>query len=289
MTEAIGKAAVLIEALPYIERFHRKVIVIKLGGEPLEDPDRLASVAADIAFMEQGGMGPVIVHGGGVRISRTMKKEGGEPKFVDGHRITDEATLGIARRVLIEEISPLIIQALEKSGGCGMRLNGYGSRFLVAKKRVTPEQPSLDLGLVGDIVHVDERVGRRLCDGGIIPVVAPIARGADGRFYNVNADSAAAAVAAKMNAEKIVFLVNVPGILRDPKDPGSRISSVRRREIESLMSSGIVSGGMVPKVKAGLSALAEGVPKAHVISAQIPHALLLEIFTDRGIGTEIIA
>ncbi len=289
MVEAIDKATVLIEALPYIARFHRKLIVIKIGGVPLENQARLDSIAADIVFMEQVGMWPVIVHGGGPRITEALKQAGVESNFVDGHRITDAATLDVARRVLIEELSPSIINALERAGGCGMRLNGYGSRFLVAKKRVVPERPKLDLGFVGDIMHVDTRLGRRLCEGGIIPVVAPIARGTDGNFYNVNADSAAAAIAARFDAEKLVCLVDVPGLLRDPGDPATRISSIRRREIESLLARGTIDGGMVPKVRAGLEALDGGVRKVHIIGGDVPHALLLEIFTDRGIGTEIVA
>ena len=304
MQQAIEKARVLIEALPYISSFRRKFIVVKMGGSAMDDESVLRSVVKDLIFMEQVGMWPVLVHGGGPRISEEMKRAGVEPAFVEGHRVTTRDVISIVARVLIEDISARICELIEEEGGKAMPLNGRGSSFLLGKKRTLPEAPEADLGLVGEITSVDREACYRLADGGLIPVVAPIARMEAAEEHpspedfafsggvpllNINGDSAACAIAAGLGAEKVVFLSNVPGVLRDPADESTLISSIRRGEVDRLVDEGVIAGGMLPKVRSCVEAVEGGVAKAHIVSALLPHALLLEMFTDKGIGTEITA
>jgi len=284
--KATQKADVLIEALPYILGFRRKVVVIKLGGSVMDEPERMDAILADIVFMEHVGMWPVVVHGGGPRISAAMKEEGIEPRWVGGLRYTDEKTLRVAARVLVEEIGQEIIDRLERSGGKGVSMSGRNSGFLIAEKKKASD--GVDLGLVGEVVGVDRELCERLCLGGVIPVVAPIGRDRKGSLYNVNGDSAASAVAACMRAEKLVFISDVPGILSDPKDENTLLSSATRSEINHLIEEERIAGGMLPKVRAGLDALQAGVRKVHIVSGLMKHALLLEIFTRKGVGTEIV-
>ena len=281
--KAIEKAAVLIEALPYIKSFHQKIVVVKLGGSAMTDGKVLHSLVHDVVFMEQVGMRPLLVHGGGPRITAAMEAAGLTPKFVDGQRYTDAATLQIAARVLIDELSADVVARIKRTGGVAVAVNGRDSHFLHGQKRA-----GKDLGLVGEVTGVDQELARRLLAGNVIPVVAPIARGDDGQLYNVNADLAAAKLAAMLGAEKLVFLSNVPGILRDIKDPQSLISTVRPDEVRDLIAKKVIAGGMLPKVEAGLSSIAAGVRKVHMISGIVSHSLLLEIFTNRGVGTEIV-
>ncbi len=315
MEEAIGKARVLIEALPHIRSFRRKFVVVKMGGSAMDDEEVLDRFVKDVVFMEQVGMWPVLVHGGGPRISAEMKRAGVEPVFVEGHRVTTPEVIEIAARVLIEEVSSHICDLVERAGGKAIPLNGRGSSFLLGRKRKVPAisraqaepgascpgSPKVDLGLVGDVTQVDSEACYRLADGGLIPVVAPIARmdpdephskddfGFSGGvpLLNVNGDAAASAIAAALGAEKIVFLSNVPGVMRDPDDPGTLESSLTRADVEKLIAEGGIAGGMLPKVRSCLDAVSGGVRKAHIVSALVPHALLLEMFTDQGIGTEI--
>jgi acetylglutamate kinase len=303
MEKAIEKARVLIEALPYIRSFRRKFVVVKMGGSAMDDPDVLGRFVKDVVFMEQVGMWPVLVHGGGPRISAEMKRAGVEPVFIEGHRVTTPEVIEIAARVLIEEVSSNICDLVEGAGGKAIPLNGRGSSFLLGRKRKVEGSPDVDLGLVGDVTHVDHETCYRLADGGLIPVVAPIARmdpdephseedfGFSGGvpLLNVNGDAAAAAIAAALGAEKIVFLSNVPGVMHDSEDPSSLESSLTRADVEKLIAEGTIAGGMLPKVRSCLDAISSGVRKAHIVSALVPHALLLEMFTDCGIGTEITA
>jgi len=303
MEEAIGKARVLIEALPHIRSFRRKFVVVKMGGSAMDDPEVLARFVKDVVFMEQVGMWPVLVHGGGPRISAEMERAGVEPVFVEGHRVTTPEVIEIAARVLIEEVSSNICDLVEEGGGKAIPLNGRGSSFLMGRKRKVPGSPDVDLGLVGDVTQVDSEACYRLADGGLIPVVAPIARMDPGEphskkdfgfsggvpLLNVNGDAAASAIAAALGAEKIVFLSNVPGVMRDSDDPSSLESSLTRGRVEELIKDGTIAGGMLPKVRSCLDAIDAGVRKAHIVSALVPHALLLEMFTDKGIGTEITA
>ncbi len=283
MEKAIEKAAVLIEALPYIKSFHHEIVVIKLGGAAITQEKVLHSLVHDVVFMEQVGMYPLIVHGGGPRISRACKAAGIEPRFIDGQRYTDEETLKIAARVLVGEISADIVKRIKETGGVAVAVNGRDSFFLRAARR-----PGKDLGLVGEITELDCELARRMLAGDIIPVVAPLARGAGGELYNVNADLAAARVAQELGAEKLVFLSDVPGILTDRENPESLLSTVTAAEVRELIAAGRIEGGMLPKVEAGLRSLAAGVNKVHLVSGMVAHSLLLEIFTDRGVGTQMV-
>jgi acetylglutamate kinase len=287
MSTALQKSKVLIEALPYLKAFDRKVVVIKIGGSTMTDKEILPSVVRDVVFLEQVGVWPIIVHGGGPRITEEMERRGLQPTFVKGRRVTDDATLEIAHKVLIDEISANVVELIQKEEGKAIPLNGRGSRFLRCKKKIFEEDPGMDLGYVGEIEAVDAELAGRISTGGVIPVVAPIARGPEGHLYNVNADSVAWKVAAEMKAEKLVYLSNVPGILMDKNKPDSLISSATLSECDDLMKKNVIVGGMIPKIEACMSALRAGVRKTHVISGLLQHSLLLEIFTPEGIGTEI--
>jgi acetylglutamate kinase len=284
MVKALSKAKVFIEALPYLKEFDRKVVVIKIGGSTMTDPEILPSVVTDVVYLEQVGVWPILVHGGGPRITAEMERLGLKAQFVNGRRVTDASVMEIAHKVLIDEISANVVNLIEQAGGKGVPLNGRGSRFLRAQKTLVD---GLDLGFVGEIEHVDGELARRMASGGIIPVVAPIARGADGQLYNINADSVAWRIATELKAEKLVFLSNVPGIMRDKDQPETLISSASIGEAQKLTHEKVVVGGMIPKVEACVKALEGGVHKTHIISGMDPHTLLLELFTPEGIGTEI--
>jgi acetylglutamate kinase len=283
MESAIEKAAVLIEALPYIKGFHHKIVVVKLGGAAMTQESVLHSVVHDVVFMEQVGMYPLIVHGGGPAISAAMKEAGLEPRFVDGQRYTDEKTLEIVARVLVGELSADIVKRIDQAGGVGIAVNGRDSNFLRGRRR-----PGQDLGLVGEITGVDCELAGRMLAGDIIPVVAPLARGEEGSLYNVNADLAAARIAEELCAEKLVFLSDVPGLMASRDDPESLLTTVTADQVRELIAAGKIEGGMLPKVEAGLRSLAAGVNKVHLISGLVRHSLLLEIFTDRGVGTQMV-
>jgi len=284
---ALDKSKVLLEALPYLKAFDRKFVVIKIGGSTMTDETILPSVVRDVVFLEQVGVWPILVHGGGPRITEEMERRGMKATFVKGRRVTDEATLEIAHKVLIDEISVNVTRLIEKEDGKSIPLNGRGSGFLRCTKKIFDEDPTMDLGYVGEINSIDAELAMRISSGGVIPVVAPIARGADGHLYNVNADSVAWKIAAEVKAEKLVYLSNVPGILRDKDKPETLISSATLNECDDLMKKNVIVGGMIPKIEACMSALKSGVRKTHVISGLQQHSLLLEIFTPEGIGTEI--
>lgn len=284
MSTALDKAKVLLEALPYFQAFDRKVVVIKIGGSTMTDSTILPSVVRDVVFLEQIGFFPILCHGGGPRITEEMERRGLKANFIKGRRVTDEATLEIAHKVLIDEISANVVELIESHGGKAIPLNGRGSRFLRCEKKTFD---GIDLGFVGEITAVDPELSKRIVEGGVIPVVAPIARGPDGHLYNVNADSAAWKIAVEMKAEKLVYLSNVPGILRDKDKPETLISSATLADCDQLIKEGVIVGGMIPKIEACMSALRGGVKKTHIISGLQQHSLLLEIFTPEGIGTEI--
>lgn len=284
MPTALTKAKVFIEALPYLKDFDRKFVVIKIGGSTMTDEKILPSVVTDVVFLEQVGVWPILVHGGGPAITAAMEKAGLKPTFIEGRRVTDAPTLEIAHKVLIDEISANVVSLIEKAEGKGVPLNGRGSSFLAAEKRLVD---GLDLGFVGEITHVDAELARRMASGGMIPVVAPIARGANGQLYNVNADSVAWKVAAEIKAEKLVFLSNVPGIMRDKDKPETLLSTLSVEDTRQLAKEGVIQGGMLPKIEACVKALEHGVHKTHIISGLDKHSLLLELFTPEGIGTEI--
>ncbi|HTL53905.1 MAG TPA: acetylglutamate kinase [Planctomycetota bacterium] len=283
-----AKARTFLEALPYFRAYNRRIVVIKFGGSTMDSAELVQRILTDVVFIRQVGCWPILVHGGGPRISEAIKKFGIEPVFVAGRRVTDAKTLEVAHKVLIDEISAEMVDGLELAGGKGIPLNGRGSRFLHAKKLRLPDQPDVDLGFVGEVTEIDSELPNRLCGGGIIPVVAPIARGEDGQLYNVNADTVAWHIAASCHAEKLIFLSNVEGIMKDLAKPETLYSTLTIRQVGDLMKKEIVKGGMIPKVEACLSALRGGVRKAHIINGATPHSLILELFTDQGIGTEIV-
>jgi acetylglutamate kinase len=290
MREMIEKAAVLIEALPYIQSFRGDTIVVKFGGSIMENPAGVEAILKDVAFMACVGLRPVIVHGGGKAISRRLKEEGVESTFVRGLRVTDANAVRLVEHVLNQEVNPELVGILER---CGCRARGiHGDSVLRVEKTAERDERTgdvLDWGYVGHVTDVDAEPLRAFQQSDIVPVITPLGRGADAALYNVNADEAANAVAMALQARKLVFLSDVPGLLRDPEDASTLISTVRADEVDGLIEQGVIAGGMRPKIGGALKALCAGVKKAHIIDSAMPHSLLLELFTDRGVGTEIVS
>jgi len=286
MQDAITKAAVLIEALPYIRRFRGKTVVVKLGGSFMDVPEDLEAVCADIAFMRAVDIDPVVVHGGGKAITRAMEEAGLKAKFVGGLRYTGPEELRIVEDVLATDVNHQIVGLLEKAGAKAEGLTSKTRCALRAEKMAGAGGE--DLGLVGKVTSVDALLLRGLCDLGTIPVIAPIAVGQGGEKYNCNADEAASAVARALEAEKLVNISDTHGIRERPDDEASLLSHISEGDAQRFLKSGVISGGMIPKVQTILEALKGGVKKAHIVSGRVPHSLLLEIYTDRGVGTEIV-
>lgn len=283
MQEFIQKAAVLVEALPYIREFAGKTVVVKYGGSAMENPVLRRSVGDDITLMKYVGMDPVVVHGGGPKITRTLKQMGIETRFHDGLRVTDDETIRVAEMVLAGAVNKEIVNLLNLAGGNAVGLCGKDGRLLYARR--IQRDDDADLGHVGEITEVHDEIVNVLCAAGMIPVIASIATDADGGTWNVNADTAAGEIAAALQAEKLVFLTDTPGLLRDPDDLDSLIHQLTCRDIKHLTEEGVIAGGMIPKVDACLKALDCGVGKTHIIDGRVPHALLLEVFTKKGLGT----
>jgi acetylglutamate kinase len=283
MGEFIQKAATLVEALPYIREFEGKTVVVKYGGAAMEDPGLRASTAEDIVLMKYVGMNPVVVHGGGPEISRMLKRLDIETAFHKGLRITDDAAIEVVEMVLAGRVNKEIVMLLNQAGGNAVGLSGKDGSLLHAE-RMTAEDGT-DLGHVGRITSVQHQIVRVLCDAGMIPIIAPTATGPGGGTLNVNADTAAGEIAAALQAEKLVFLTDTPGLLSNPSDPESLIHQVRYDDVVDLTKRGIIDGGMIPKVNACLKGLDNGVRKTHIIDGRVPHALLLEVFTAKGLGT----
>jgi acetylglutamate kinase len=290
MDEAITKAAGLVEALPYIQRFHDKVVVVKVGGSIMDDELALSNLLTDIVFMNYVGMQPVLIHGGGKAINEAMEKAGLTPQMVQGRRYTDERTLAIAEHVLCNTINRFIVNFIQSQGCEAMGLHSLSSIVLFAEKTYLqgPEGRRIDLGFVGDVTSVNARLLQLLVQADSIPCIATIARDSAGSRLNVNADTAAGAVAAAMKAEKLVVVSDTHGIRTKIDDPGSRVSVLTVGQINDMVQSGVISSGMLPKVEACVQALNGGVKQAHIIDGRTPHALLLEIYTASGIGTEIV-
>jgi acetylglutamate kinase len=286
MQDAIAKAAVLIEALPYIRRFRGKTVVVKLGGSFMDVPEDLEAICADIAFMRAVDIDPVVVHGGGKAITRAMEEAGLEARFVGGLRYTGPEELRIVEDVLATDVNRQIVGLLEKAGAKAEGLTSKTRCALRAEKMAGAG--GADLGLVGKVTSVDALLLRGLCDLGTIPVIAPIAVGQGGEKYNCNADEAASAVARALEAEKLVNVSDTHGVRERPDDEQSLLSHISEGDAQRFLKSGIISGGMIPKVQTILEALKGGVRKAHIVSGRVPHSLLLEIYTDRGVGTEIV-
>ena len=290
MQEAISKAAALVEALSYIQRFHDKTIVVKVGGSIMDDETALAAILTDIVFMNYVGMQPILVHGGGKAINEAMERAGLVPQMVMGRRYTDERTLAIAEHVLCNQVNKFIVNFIQAQGCEAMGLHSLSSIVLFAEKTYLPgpDGRRIDLGFVGDVTSVNSRLLHLLVQADSIPVIATIARDTAGGKLNVNADTAAGAVAAEVKAEKLVIVSDTHGIRREPSDPDSRVSHIDVAQIEQMVKDGIITSGMLPKVEACVTALRGGVTKTHIIDGRIPHALLLEIYTTAGIGTEIV-
>jgi acetylglutamate kinase len=290
MDDAVRKAEALIEALAYIRRFRGCRTVIKLGGSAMEDPAALHATLQDVVFMETVGLHPVLVHGGGKPIDRAMDAAGLTPQKVQGRRVTDDATLAVVVRVLRDEINAGIVRAIRELGGRAVGLHSDTLQALVGEKLLLPgdDGQPLDLGNVGLVTKVDADLIKGFTDAGVVPVIPSLALDVAGHWLNVNADTAAAAVAAHLKAEKLVILTDTPGILRNRRDSSSTVSHLDAAGCRELERAGTIDSGMIPKVEACLASLSAGVGKVHIIDGRLPHALLLEIYTDRGVGTEIV-
>lgn len=285
-----ARASTLIEALPYIQKFAGKTIVVKYGGAAQVEKDLQGAFAQDIVLLKYVGINIVVVHGGGPQIGETLKKIGKDSEFIEGLRVTDEETVGVVEMVLAGSTNKGIVRLINRHGGVAVGLSGSDAgltaarKLTLSRKEKSGEETELDLGRVGEVKEVNPTIIHYLTDGGFIPVIAPLGVGEDGNVYNINADSAAGAVAGALEAEKFILLTDVPGILGEDNN---LISTLGRGEVDSLKKSGVIRGGMIPKVDACLASLACGVHKAHIVDGRVPHAVLLELFTDEGIGTEI--
>jgi acetylglutamate kinase len=290
LEEAIQKADVLIEALKWIRQFRGKITVIKLGGSVMEDDRAMMHLLLDIVFMETVGMRPVLVHGGGAAISRAMTEAGLEPKWVQGRRYTDEATLGIVERVLATEINEGLAKQINELGGRAQSLNFRTTNVLKGERIYLPgpNGEQLDLGFVGNVTKVDRATIENLCHAGIVPVIPSMCITKDKQKMNVNADTAATAVAQAVEADKLVYLSDVNGVRRDKNDPDTLIHSLNASQARELIASGAIESGMIPKVEGCLETLKHGVNKIHIIDGRIRHSLMLEVYTSKGVGTQIV-
>ncbi len=285
MEALISKAKVLIESLPYIKEFWGKTVVVKYGGAAMADETIKQEILQDIVLMKFVGMNPVIVHGGGHEITRAMELMGKKTEFSQGRRITDLETVGIIEMVLVGKLNQEIVAGLNRHGGRAVGLSGKDGGLLTARKAV---MPGVDLGFVGEVLEVHPEIINILDREKFIPVIAPVGVDHEGHTYNINADDVAAAIALTLRADKLVLLTNVPGIMRDLQKPDTLLPTLRTQEIEDMIGRGIIQGGMLPKVRACERALNGGVRKTHIIDGRVSHAMLLEFFTDQGIGTEMI-
>ena len=285
---------ILVEALPYIKQFYNKKVMIKYGGHAMVDDEAMASTARDTVLLKYVGMQPIVVHGGGPEITRSMKKLGKEPKFIKGLRVTDEETMSIVKMVLVGNINTDIVSQICLHDGKGAGLSGKDNKLIEACKKIhkikdeeTGEIEEIDLGLVGEIKRINPEILEMYTENDFIPVVSPIGIAQDGTTLNLNADTVAGAIAGEMDAEKLIILTDVPGVLRDPEDPSTLIQRIHVDEIPALIEEGIISGGMIPKIETCVDALNNGVKSAHILDGRIKHTLLLEIFTKECIGTMI--
>ena len=286
MEKIISKAATLLEALPYIQRFRSQIFVVKYGGSFMDSPneEERHRVARDVVFLEAVGINPVVVHGGGKPITRALEASGVKADFVEGQRVTDAATVQIVEEVLSRKINPEIVKAIQDFGG---KARGFsGSDIFRCRKFSTSND--VDLGFVGEVVEVNVEPLRECIRRSITPVISPTARSDDGQIYNCNADIAAAKTAIALKARRLVFMSDVPGLLRDPKDDASLMRHLRVMEVPELKRAGVIGAGMLPKVDSAIAAIESGVEKVQFVDGRIPHSVLLEIFTDAGVGTEVV-
>ncbi|HID27602.1 MAG TPA: acetylglutamate kinase [Methanosarcinales archaeon] len=284
---------VLIEALPYIRKFYDSIMVIKIGGSAIVYPNIMENIVQDIVLLRYIGIKPVIVHGGGPEITEKMTKMGKKPEFVAGLRITDDETLEIVRMVLVGNVNTKIIALIGKHGGKGVGLSGKDGRLIIARKKpptkisINGTEQEVDLGWVGEPEIINPEIIMILAGKGYIPVISPIAVDSQGNGLNLNADTVAGDLASALGAKKLIFLTDVAGVLRDPKDKDSRISRILLGEVEEYINQGIIAGGMIPKIHSAVKAVKSGVERAHIIDGSKSHSILLELFTDTGIGTMI--
>jgi len=293
MINSVAKAAVLIDALPYMQQFFGKTIVIKYGGNAMINPELKHSVMQDIILMKYVGMRPVVVHGGGPEITATLKQLGKESTFISGLRVTDAETVAVAEMVLVGKINTEIVTMLNHQGAKAVGLSGKDANLIVAEKHLAEvhdhgEIKLVDIGFVGAVKKINTDILNTLLDQNFIPVIAPIGAGKDGATYNINADYVAAEIAGALHAEKMILLTDVEGIYRDFADKTSLISTITRFEAENMVKNRTIDGGMIPKVESCLKALREGIPKTHIIDGRQKHSLLLEVFTTSGSGTEVV-
>lgn len=284
MDELLKKASVLIEALPYIQRFNRKIIVVKYGGSAMVDDNLKRSVIEDVTLLKLVGFKPIIVHGGGKEISQWVEKSGMEPKFINGLRVTDASTMEIAEMVL-NKVNKSLVQLVEQLGVLAVGVSGKDGGMLKVDKKYADGE---DIGFVGDIREVNPKILFDLLEKDFLPIVAPIGLDDAYHTYNINADDAACAIARAVSAEKIAFLTDIEGVYKDPQNPATLISELPVSEAKGLIDSGYIGGGMLPKLNNCIDAIDNGVSRVHILDGRIPHCLLLEIFTNRGIGTAIL-
>ena len=282
------KAEALLEALPFIQKFRGQTFVIKYGGSAMEDDHLIERLLRDVVFLEAVGINPVLVHGGGKAITQRMREAGLSPRFVNGLRVTDEVAIRVVEEVLDEVIRPRIVETIKEFGG---RAEGFSGRDVFKAKKLPPQidgKKMVDIGFVGEVTALDLAGVTNAVEGEVVPVISPIGQAEDGTILNVNADIAAGAMAGALKASKMIFVSDVLGVMRDVKDPSSLIPTVNRKEATSLIKDEIIEGGMIPKVLSAVASIGQGVGKVHLIDGRIPHALLLEVFTADGIGTEIV-
>ena len=284
MQKYLEKAEVLIEALPYIRKFNRRIIVVKYGGSAMVDDVLKEDVIQDVTLLKLVGFKPIIVHGGGKEISKWVKKVGMEPRFVNGLRVTDDDTMELAEMVL-GKVNKNLVQLVEKLGVRAIGISGKDGGLLKVNKKYSNGE---DIGYVGEIKEVNARVIYDLLEKDFLPIICPIGLDDNNQTYNINADDAACAIARAMRAEKLAFLTDIEGVYRDPKDPSTRITSLTASEARKLMAEGVIGGGMLPKLNNCIDAIEHGVSKVHILDGRVPHSVLLEIFTDKGVGTAIL-
>lgn len=284
MEKYLGKAEVLIEALPYIQRFNRKIIVVKYGGSAMVDEELKKRVIEDVTLLKLVGFKPIIVHGGGKEISNMVKRLGMEPKFINGLRVTDEETMEVAEMVL-GKVNKSLVQLVESLGVRAIGISGKDGGLLTVEKKYAGGE---DIGFVGEITKVNADILYDLLEKDFLPIICPIGLDKEFQTYNINADDAACAIARAMQAEKLAFLTDIEGVYKDPKDPDTLISELVVSEAEKLMEEGYIGGGMLPKLQNCIDAIGNGVSRVHILDGRIPHCLLLEIFTNKGIGTAIL-
>ena len=284
MQQYLDKAEVLIEALPYIQRFNRKIIVVKYGGSAMVDEELKARVIQDVTLLKLVGFKPIIVHGGGKEISRWVGKAGMKPEFKNGLRVTDEATMELAEMVL-GKVNKSLVQLVESLGVRAIGISGKDGRLLSVKKKYANGE---DIGFVGDVTNVNADILYDLLEKDFLPIICPVGLDDDNNTYNINADDAACAIAKAMKAEKLAFLTDIEGVYKDPQDPSTLISELTVSEAHKLVGDGYIGGGMLPKINNCIEAIESGVSRVHILDGRIPHCLLLEIFTNKGIGTAIL-